>query len=40
VDPTKLRELTGWRAQVSLEDGLSRTLEWYRGHPEIWQSRS
>jgi len=34
VDSTKLRELTGWRPQVALEDGLSSTLEWYRDHPE------
>jgi CDP-glucose 4,6-dehydratase len=30
VDSTKLRELTGWRPQVELRDGLRRTLEWYR----------
>ena len=34
VDSTKLRELTGWRPEVDLEDGLRRTLEWYRDHPE------
>ncbi|HET9162910.1 MAG TPA: SDR family NAD(P)-dependent oxidoreductase [Solirubrobacterales bacterium] len=34
VDSTKLRELTGWRPQVELEDGLRETLEWYREHPE------
>jgi CDP-glucose 4,6-dehydratase len=34
VDSTKLRELTGWRPQVELEEGLRRTLEWYREHPE------
>jgi CDP-glucose 4,6-dehydratase len=34
VDSTKLRELTGWRSQVDLPDGLGRTLEWYRQHPE------
>jgi CDP-glucose 4,6-dehydratase len=33
VDSTKLRELTGWRPEVGLEDGLRRTLEWYREHP-------
>jgi CDP-glucose 4,6-dehydratase len=31
VDPTKLRELTGWQAQIGLEEGLRRTIEWYRG---------
>ena len=34
VDSAKLRELTGWRPEVGLEDGLRRTLEWYREHPE------
>jgi CDP-glucose 4,6-dehydratase len=34
VDSTKLRELTGWRPQVGLDDGLRRTLEWYREHPQ------
>jgi CDP-glucose 4,6-dehydratase len=35
VDSTKLRELTGWRPEVDLRDGLRRTLEWYREHPEV-----
>lgn len=34
VDSTKLRELTGWRPEIGLEDGLRRTLEWYREHSE------
>jgi CDP-glucose 4,6-dehydratase len=34
VDSAKLRELTGWHPQVDLEDGLRRTLEWYREHPQ------
>ncbi len=34
VDSVKLRELTGWRPEVELRDGLGRTLEWYRAHPE------
>jgi CDP-glucose 4,6-dehydratase len=35
VDSTKLRELTGWRPAVGLRDGLIRTLDWYRDHPEV-----
>jgi len=35
VDPRKLRELTGWEPKVSLEEGLRRTLEWYRAHPDV-----
>jgi CDP-glucose 4,6-dehydratase len=34
VDSAKLRGLTGWRPEVELRDGLVRTLEWYRNHPE------
>lgn len=34
VDSGKLRAVTGWRPEVDLEDGLRRTLEWYRAHPE------
>jgi CDP-glucose 4,6-dehydratase len=34
VDSTKLREMTGWRPQVDLRDGLGRTIDWYRKHPE------
>jgi CDP-glucose 4,6-dehydratase len=32
VDITKLREATGWAPRVDLEEGLARTLEWYRRH--------
>ena len=34
VDSAKLRKLTGWAPEVGLEDGLGRTLEWYRHNPE------
>jgi CDP-glucose 4,6-dehydratase len=34
VDSAKLRDLTGWQPAVELRDGLARTLEWYRNHPE------
>jgi CDP-glucose 4,6-dehydratase len=30
VDSTKLRQMSGWRPQVSLEEGLRRTVDWYR----------
>ena len=34
VDPTKIREVLGWEPAVGLEEGLGRTIEWYREHPE------
>jgi CDP-glucose 4,6-dehydratase len=30
VDATRLRELTGWAPAHTLEEGLQRTIEWYR----------
>ncbi|HEX2128701.1 MAG TPA: NAD-dependent epimerase/dehydratase family protein [Solirubrobacterales bacterium] len=32
VDPSKLRDVVGWEPAVDLEDGLRRTIEWYREH--------
>ena len=34
VDGTKLREVTGWTPAVELRDGLVKTVDWYRSHPE------
>jgi CDP-glucose 4,6-dehydratase len=34
VDSSKLREATGWTPEVGLPEGLARTVEWYREHPE------
>jgi CDP-glucose 4,6-dehydratase len=36
LDSSKLRALTGWRPLVTLEEGLQRTIEWYREHPVAW----
>lgn len=36
VDPSKLRKTLGWEPRVGLEEGLERTIEWYRAHPESW----
>ena len=33
VDAAKLRKLTGWAPRVDLDEGLRRTLAWYREHP-------
>jgi CDP-glucose 4,6-dehydratase len=34
LDSTKIRKLCGWEPSVDLREGLRRTLEWYREHPE------
>ena len=38
VDSTKLRDHTGWKPQVTLEEGLERTIQWYREHPQMWRN--
>ncbi|MGH2950805.1 MAG: NAD-dependent epimerase/dehydratase family protein [Solirubrobacterales bacterium] len=35
VDPAKLRETCGWEPGVELEEGLRRTIGWFREHPEV-----
>jgi CDP-glucose 4,6-dehydratase len=34
VDSSRLRALTGWEPRVALDEGLRRTVDWYRAHPE------
>jgi CDP-glucose 4,6-dehydratase len=34
VDAGRLAQLTGWAPAVSLEEGLRRTIAWYRQHPQ------
>lgn len=34
VDASKLRALTGWQPRVELDEGLRRTLDWHRAHPQ------
>ena len=38
VNSAKLEALTGWSPRVPLEEGLRRTIEGYRAHPE-WVER-
>jgi len=33
VDPSKLAGLSGWQPQVGLDEGLRRTIDWYRANP-------
>ncbi|MDP9188776.1 MAG: GDP-mannose 4,6-dehydratase [Actinomycetota bacterium] len=34
LESKRIRELTGWAPEVELRDGIERTLDWYRAHPE------
>ncbi len=33
----KFRRSLGWTPKVNIEEGLRRTIEWFRAHPEYWQ---
>ncbi len=35
VDASRLRDRCGWEPEVTLEEGLTRTLAWYEAHPGI-----
>ena len=34
-DITLAREELGWAPEIDFEQGLSRTLAWFAGHPEV-----
>jgi nucleoside-diphosphate-sugar epimerase len=34
VDTSKIRAACGWEPTVELEEGIVRTIDWYREHPE------
>lgn len=43
-DGSKAEGLLGWTPRLSFEDGLQRTIDWYRGHelwwrPQIWMRK-
>ncbi len=38
IEPSPHLADIGWQPQVSFEEGLRRTLQWYLAHPEWWQS--
>lgn len=35
ADIIKLQSLVGWKPEISLEEGLKRTYEWYINHPKL-----
>jgi dTDP-glucose 4,6-dehydratase len=37
LDNTKIEHELGWRPETSFEDGLRRTVDWYREHPDWWR---
>ena len=37
IDPTRIRNELGWRPSVTLEEGLSRTVDWYLSNEDWWR---
>jgi dTDP-glucose 4,6-dehydratase len=37
VDWTKINQELGWKPSVTLEQGLQKTIEWYRTHEDWWK---
>lgn len=37
VDWSKINRDLGWAPSVTIEEGLSKTIEWYRANPQWWQ---
>ncbi len=37
VDPVKAENELGFKSQISLEDGIRDTVQWYVRNPEWWQ---
>ncbi|WP_372891583.1 dTDP-glucose 4,6-dehydratase [Rhodosalinus sp.] len=38
IDPSRIREELGWRPQVTLEEGLARTVDWYLANRAWWEA--
>jgi NAD dependent epimerase/dehydratase len=37
-NPALAKELLGWKAEVSLSEGLSRSIDWVREHPDLFRA--
>lgn len=37
LDCNKIRQLTGWAPEISVEDGIGQTVTWWRENKEIWK---
>ena len=38
IDPTRIRNELGWRPSVTVEEGLSRTVDWYLANEDWWRA--
>lgn len=37
LDNTRIRKELGWAPKISLENGLAKTVDWYRNNPKWWK---
>jgi dTDP-D-glucose 4,6-dehydratase len=37
IDSSRIKSL-GWRQQVDFEEGIKKTIEWYKSHQDYWQN--
>lgn len=38
IDPTKIYNELGWLPETKFEDGIQKTIRWYRDHTEWWEN--
>ena len=38
IDPTKISKELGWLPETVFEDGLSRTIQWYKDNHVWWEN--
>jgi dTDP-glucose 4,6-dehydratase len=38
IDPSYIEQKLGWKQSVSFEEGISRTIDWYKAHQDWWQA--
>ena len=39
LDHSKIESELGWRPKISFEDGIRRTIEWYRANEDWWRPK-
>lgn len=39
ADISKIERALGWKPQIVFEDGLLKTIEWYRSNPHMWEKQ-
>lgn len=40
IDPTHIEEALGWKQSVTFEEGIARTIDWYKEHQDWWKAYS